>query len=327
MRAADPGRIESIDKYRGLSIMLMVLANFLADVRSVPAWLAHAPDVGLTVIDLIAPFFIFAIGLTYGPSYRRRLSRDGLGRTWGHFLRRSLALIGIGAIISAGEVLVGENAGRLSWGVLQALGAASIVTLALISLAPWARAFAGLVLLGAYQVLLNWSWLPTVMSSGHGGLEGSLAWAAMLVLGTAIADLWHRRAERKSALLWTSLAALGAGAALAYFLPTLAPISKNRVSASYVLVSLGASGLLFACVSLLVDRFRLRAGFLSWWGANPLLLYVMHYLLLAPFVLPGIPRWHAEAPVPLVIAQAAFIVALLGLFAWLLARRGKRISL
>ncbi|MBE3065438.1 MAG: DUF1624 domain-containing protein [Spirochaetes bacterium] len=74
------GRSEAVDKYRGLAIILMVIANHLADIASVPAGLKHAPDVGLTPIDLIAPFFIFAIGLTYGPSYRGRLSRDGLPR-------------------------------------------------------------------------------------------------------------------------------------------------------------------------------------------------------------------------------------------------------
>ena len=49
--------------FRGLAIVLMILANFLAGAAVVPGWLKHAPDAGLTVIDLIAPFFIFAIGL------------------------------------------------------------------------------------------------------------------------------------------------------------------------------------------------------------------------------------------------------------------------
>src|SRR5512140_710666 len=74
---AGSGRLASIDQFRGLSIVLMVLANYLAGVTLVPAWLRHAPDIGLTVIDLIAPFFIFAIALTYGLSWSRRRARDG----------------------------------------------------------------------------------------------------------------------------------------------------------------------------------------------------------------------------------------------------------
>ena len=61
-------RFDAVDQFRGLAIVLMVLANYLAGVDIVPAWLRHAPDIGLTVIDLIAPFFIFAIGITYGIS-------------------------------------------------------------------------------------------------------------------------------------------------------------------------------------------------------------------------------------------------------------------
>ena len=72
-------RIEAIDQYRGIAIILMVIANYLFDVTTIPGWLKHAPDIGLTVIDLIAPFFIFAIGLTYGASYR---AQGRAGRGW-----------------------------------------------------------------------------------------------------------------------------------------------------------------------------------------------------------------------------------------------------
>jgi predicted acyltransferase len=69
-------RIPSIDQFRGFAILTMVLANYMGGVSLIPAWLKHAPDIGLTVIDLIAPFFIFAIGLTYELSFHRRIERD-----------------------------------------------------------------------------------------------------------------------------------------------------------------------------------------------------------------------------------------------------------
>lgn len=50
-------RINAIDQYRGLAILLMVLANFLTGVNGVPMWFKHAPDIGLMVVDLIAPMF------------------------------------------------------------------------------------------------------------------------------------------------------------------------------------------------------------------------------------------------------------------------------
>jgi len=316
-------RIEAIDQYRGMAIILMVIANYLFDVTTIPAWLKHAPDIGLTVIDLIAPFFIFAIGLTYGASYGKRVERDGIGPTFGHFLRRWLSLIGIGAIISAGEVLVGKNASPISWGVLQAIGVAGIVTLLVIGLPPWWRALAGLAVLAVYQVLLDARWLSTVLHSEHGGLEGAVAWSAMMILSTVIADVWKQSRVSELGVAWPSALALAAGLALS----AVAPISKNRVSSSYVLVGLGASGLLFAVVLLAVNRMRFQPSFLRWWGINPLLLYIMHYLLLALVVLPDVPSWHVQAPIPLVIAQAAVIIAILSVAAWFLSRRERPFSL
>jgi predicted acyltransferase len=316
-------RIEAIDYYRGLAIILMVIANYLADVTTIPAWMKHAPDIGLTPIDLIAPFFVFAIGLTYLPSYQRRVQRDGRAKTWGHFLRRWLALIGIGAIISTGEVLVGENTTQVSWGVLQALGTAGILTLACLELPAVWRVVVGLLLLAVYQVLLDSYWLNTVLHSEHGGMLGAIDWSAMMILATAVCEPWQKRTSDEWRVALPSAAALAAGLALSL----VAPISKNRVSASYILVSLGASGILFAVIIALAQRLRMRAALLSWWGQNPLLLYVLHYLLLALFVLPAIPWWHVEAPVGLVIGQCVFLLAVLGFIAWLLARGGKRVSL
>ena len=107
----------------------MVVVNYLADVETAPAFLKHASGFGLTIADLVAPAFMFAIGLSYGSSYRRRIERDGRRKTLGHFLRRSLSLIGIGTLISAGEILTGATGRVPDWDVLQAIGVAGLLTL------------------------------------------------------------------------------------------------------------------------------------------------------------------------------------------------------
>jgi len=48
-------RSNAIDQFRGLAIVLMVLANYLAGIGWIHTWLKHAPDIGLTVTDLVAP--------------------------------------------------------------------------------------------------------------------------------------------------------------------------------------------------------------------------------------------------------------------------------
>ena len=310
-------RIEAVDQFRGLAIVLMVLANFLAGLNIVTAWLRHAPDVGLTVIDLIAPFFIFAIGIPYGVSFRRRLGRDGSRKTVEHFLRRFLALIGIGALLSAGEYYFGISTAPVQWGVLQAIGVAGLLAMPVLNLPQVWRWGVGLALLGGYQVILDQSWKASVLSSPHGGLPGALSWAAMLILATALADLYFETKQGDHKYLLTSAAVLVSGIILAFFVS----VSKNRVSASYVLVSLGASGLLFAIFDVLAGRLKVRLPGLSYWGKNPLLLYLCHDLLLGVFVLPGLPFWYAQAPAWLVVLQSLGLLAALTLIALALDRK------
>jgi fucose 4-O-acetylase-like acetyltransferase len=192
-----------------------------------------------------------------------------------------------------------------------------LVTLLLIRLPAWQRAVAGMALLVVYQVLLDNSWLATVLASPHGGLQGSLDWAALLILATVLADLFYDKKRASKWFVAGCVLALLAGLILAVWLP----VSKNRVSASYVLVSLGASGLVFGGFVLLVDRLRQRLPLLTAWGRNPFLMYVLHLLLLGIVVLPGIPDWYAEAPAWLVGLQALALLSILSSIASWLDRR------
>jgi predicted acyltransferase len=315
-------RSQAIDQFRGLAIMLMVLANYLAGIVWIPAWLKHAPDIGLTVIDLVAPLFIFAIGLTYRPSFQHRMRRDGANRTYQHFIVRWAALIGIGALISAGEIaVVGEP--TTNWGVLQAIGVAGLVGLPFLRLPAGWRAAIGLALLAFYQVILNNFWLQTVLNSPHGGLFGSLGWSAMLLLATVLADVYHASPKSLRGYLLASTLTLAVGILLEW----LVPLSKNRVSASYVLVSLGISALVFAFFHYLVDQRGLHLPLLTAWGKNPLLLYISHYLFIGIFFLPDIPAWYAQAMPLLVVGEIAILLGGLSWIAVALEHRNWNFSL
>lgn len=316
-------RIVAIDQFRGFAILLMVLANYLAGVHSVPAWLKHAPDIGLTVADLIAPFFIFAIGLTYGLSARRRMQAAGKAKTVQHFLVRFFALIGIGSLISAGEILFEIDHVTVNWGVLQAIGVAGLVSLPVIGWSCRRRLGVGLALLAGYQILLDHGWRAKVLALPHGGLYGALGWAAMLILATVLADGFHGEQPGRARFVWQAALTLAFGLLLAAWVP----VSKNRISASYVLVSLGASGVLFSGFAWWAQRCQRRLELLAAWGENPLLLYVLHFFLLALVVLPGVPRWYPEAPVWLVAVQATALIAGLSLVAWALHRKQWTFSL
>ena len=310
------GRLDAIDQFRGFAILLMVLADYVSRIQSVPAWLKHAPSgVGLTVVDLIAPMFIFAMGLVYRLSLQRRLLRDGRRQTVFHFIRRFLALIGIGTLTPPGY----------SWGLFQTIGGAGLISLLVIWLPSLPRLIIGGVVLGGYQVLSDDIWMRRLTpNSSWCEIEGVTSWAVMLVLASVLADLYYDQPRGRRIYVLGIVASLGLGIGLSNWVD----VSQYYVSASYVMISLGASGVLFAGFHVLTERLRVRLPMLIAWGKNPLVMYVLHYWIwVIAFLMPQTSGWHIEAPVWLIVLQASGFVGVLSLVAWFLDRHGWIVSL
>lgn len=300
-------RLASLDAFRGFAIVGMVLVNFWGSLNAIPDWLKHAPDIGLTFADLVAPFFIFAIGLTYGLSWRRRMERDGWGRAAGHFFRRWMAIVGIGAIMTSLEKAYGAGINQLDWGALQSIGVAGLLTLPLLGLKKEWRALIGVGMLGLYQFLLDRFFLGIVLNSQHGGIIGALGYTGMMILSTVLADFFFGSDRERKWFPWLSFITLAAGIGLWFVIP----VSKHRVSASYVVLATGASAVLFWLFHLLSDRLKVRIRLLEMWGRNPLLLYILQYAVMGVFILPHVAWWNTDAALWLVLLQSlALLVAL-----------------
>ncbi|XP_071986015.1 heparan-alpha-glucosaminide N-acetyltransferase-like isoform X2 [Engystomops pustulosus] len=115
-------RLLSLDTFRGFSLTVMVFVNYGGGGY----WFfQHAPWNGLTVADLVMPWFVFIIGtsvaLAFSSMLKRGIHRSQLVRklTW-----RTLVLMAIGVLF----LNYGPADGPLSWrwaripGVLQRLG-------------------------------------------------------------------------------------------------------------------------------------------------------------------------------------------------------------
>jgi len=280
----------------------------------VPNWLKHAVDAGLTPVDLVAPLFIFAIGLTYGLSARRRLARYGRAAVYGRFVRRYLAILGIGAIITGAQDYLGALGGY-GWGVLQAIGLAGLLALPAVYWRPGAKLIAGLSLLAIYQYVLDRYWVSRVLQLSHGGLPGALGWTAMLILSMGVADLFHRGPRGRLRLAWGAIGC----AVVGLLLSSVVPVSKNRVSASYVLISVAVSGALFLLFEVFLSRWRLAL--LVAWGQNPLLLYVLHLVFLGVFVLPRDLGWYVMAGWSLIAVHLVILIGGISLVALYLYRK------
>lgn len=315
------GRIASIDAVRGAAVMIMAVGNLGLGVGWVPWWLKHTPDVGLTVADLVAPLFIVVSGSAVTIGLRRRRALAGTPAALGWLVRRSLELIGIGAVVSAGQAALAPVPGTdLSWGVLQSIGGAGLVLAAVVLAAPWVRAGVALALLAGYEWLLDGSWGLLVRHTVQGGLPGTLAWGALMLLASALTEPVAGVGAR---VPWPALIARGAVALLVGLAAgLLIPVSKSRVSASYVVLCLGVSLLVWGVAGLWFARRPGSAVWLRRLGRFPLQMYAAQLLLLAPLTLVADPAWYTAAPPWLTVLEAVTMVLALVVLAGVLDRRG-----
>ena len=116
-------RVVSIDIFRGLTMAVMIFVNELSGVRGLPWWTYHAPakvDV-MTSVDMVFPFFLFAVGMSMPLSVSRRLERSpSMVGLWVHVFTRSVALIVLGTILANAEKADPARMGMRgsTWGLL-----------------------------------------------------------------------------------------------------------------------------------------------------------------------------------------------------------------
>jgi heparan-alpha-glucosaminide N-acetyltransferase len=125
--SGSPGRIASIDVFRGLTILTMVFVNEIHYFKGVPGWMKHKPvgvD-GMTFVDMVFPAFLFIVGMAIPFALlRRRESGESFPRTVTHLLGRTVALLVIGVYMcnmrSFDEKIVGIS--NAAWTLLAYLG-------------------------------------------------------------------------------------------------------------------------------------------------------------------------------------------------------------
>jgi uncharacterized membrane protein YidH (DUF202 family) len=237
----------------------------------------------------------------------------------------------------------------MNWGVLQAIGVAGLLALCFMGFSPWIRLLAGGLILVVYQILLDRFWLEIVLDSSHGGFPGSISWGGMLIIASGIADLINGKGEERAPTACKKIATsepkivalkfIAAGlifVAMGAALGQLIPISKNRVSATYDILSIGISAVIYGLASSSFGlrkwsgKMRVSDGsamsnskitqyrqygpitqFLVWWGRNPIFLYILHLFVLGIFALPTAPWWYTNAHPALAVFQFLFIVGIL----------------
>lgn len=308
---AVPARRLSLDLFRGLTILAMVLVNTQGEGAAAWPWLVHADWFGFTLADLVFPSFLFAMGSALALTGRTQASA---GAFWPPVLRRGVLLFGIGVLMYWFPFFERAADGSLAFvpfshtrlmGVLQRTALAYVLAAAAarhLSLRGLALLCAGL-LAGYWALLVLGVPGPAGLSKAGNlgqridllllgrehlfrwdegfepeGLLGTLPATVNVIAGFA-ATRWLTRWPVERVLrdfLWGGLLLAAAG----LLLSPLVPLGKKLWTPSFVLLTVGLDLLLMAVFVELADRRGHGAGraLLQPFGLNPLAVYVFSEL-------------------------------------------------
>ncbi len=94
---ASPGRLASLDVFRGLTVAGMILVNNAGSAGDLYPTLRHAQWDGWTPTDLVFPFFLFIVGVSITFALSKRMDDPEARRgVLARIFRRSLIIFGLG---------------------------------------------------------------------------------------------------------------------------------------------------------------------------------------------------------------------------------------
>ncbi|WP_437659992.1 acyltransferase family protein [Sorangium sp. So ce1182] len=290
-------RLKSLDIFRGMTIVAMLLVNFQDSFPAIYPPLAHSTWEGCTLADTIFPCFLFIIGVTLHISLSARRARGATdGELARQIVKRGAIFILLGLFLSAFPFFPAERLTELRIpGVLQRIGAAYVLA-ALLSLRTTARQQALIIaaaLLGYWLVLRLYPLddphrtLPALVDRALlGGHIARKGWDAMGVLPTVpaamtvmlggLAGRWLGATAGLRARVAGLVAAGAAGIALGLLWGRIFPWNRSLYSSSFALFTAGVAAVVLAACMWIVDVKRCQrwgAPFLIF-GANPIAAYV-----------------------------------------------------
>lgn len=186
-------RLVSLDVFRGITIMGMILVNNPGTWSAVYPQLLHAEWHGCTFTDLIFPFFLFIVGVAISYSLTKRKAQGGSMKSlYLNILRRSVILFVLGLILNGFPfgLLFGH---QFSWetfripGVLQRIAIVYLVSavLFLSTSTKFQYWFTGIILI-LYTVMMSFIPVPNVGYANFEPGKNLSAWIDQIILGSHV---------------------------------------------------------------------------------------------------------------------------------------------
>ena len=293
-------RVISVDIFRGLTIVLMILVNTPGTWSNVYPPLLHAEWHGYTPTDLVFPFFLFIVGTSIVFAYQGKEPSKAVYRK---ISVRTLKLLGLGLFLGAFTIafpFIKEWEAIRIPGVLQRIGVVFFFAALLFLHCNWR------VLLGICIVLLlgYWIWMGFIPLMGGSptferapnnwanyidlnvlgthmykpdydpeGILSTIPSIATSVLGIFTGLLL--RSERKDKVRMMIILGIGL-LVLGYLWDSVFPINKALWTSSYVLVTAGWANLFLALIYFLTDVKGMQFGSIfRYAGANAITIYFL----------------------------------------------------
>ena len=293
-------RIISVDIFRGLTIVLMILVNTPGTWSSVYAPFLHAEWHGYTPTDLVFPFFLFIVGTSIAFAYQHKTASVP---TYKKITVRTLKLIGLGLFLGAFAIsfpFIKDFADIRIPGVLQRIGVVFFFAAVLFLNFNW-KTLVGIcaVLLIGYWLLMGYVPVEGMASTFERAPNNLANYIDVQVLGThnykadydpegllstlpSIASaltgiftgliLTSKREKKEWILVGLGVIMLLVG----YVWDTVFPINKALWSSSFVLVTSGWANIFLALIYYLSDVKGLQFGSIfKYAGANAITVYFL----------------------------------------------------
>ncbi|MGC1514646.1 MAG: heparan-alpha-glucosaminide N-acetyltransferase domain-containing protein, partial [Maribacter sp.] len=277
-------RIQSVDMFRGATILAMVLVNTPGTWSHVYAPLLHADWHGYTPTDLVFPFFLFIVGTSIVFSYT---DRPIDANTYKKIAVRTIKLIVLGIFLGAFLVhypFVKSFEQIRFPGVLQRIGVVFCITALLFIHVHWKKlvGITACILVG-YWALMSLvpvegmastldrapnnlaNWFDVQLFGSHNykadydpeGFLSTIPSIASALLGIFTGLILISNQEKKATIL------MGLGGSLlmiGHFWDLAFPINKALWTSSFVLVTGGWANLILALVYYLTDVRKVEFG-------------------------------------------------------------------
>ncbi|MDC7219932.1 MAG: heparan-alpha-glucosaminide N-acetyltransferase domain-containing protein [Spirochaetales bacterium] len=269
-------RINTVDRIRGLSVLLMIIANVLKPFDGIPPWMKHAHPYGLTFVDFIAPGFFFMIAITYSLSFNKRVEVHEKQAVYRHFRMRALYIFLIGTTLMFIEMVAPFSHG-FDVNILQAISLAILVSLPFMALKIPGKMIIGFSIGLGEHILLRYLNGSDYMLKETRAM-GVIGWVGLLFLGLALGELFFLCREKNSYRpfwLFSIIYIL-----LGLFLSRWIPLFHSAATLSYNLLTTGTVSILFIITYSLTEDKIPQRGFFCVWGSNPLIAFISHFLLI-----------------------------------------------